>query len=381
MSIGMKDMTPALEAEGLTVSYGRTPVVRGLKLQVPRGSVYALLGRNGAGKTSVLRVLLGERPPAAGHVRVLGGDPWSRRTSLMERIGVVPEQPNAPPEMTSAQLSIFCSRLYRKWDRAAVIDRLTRFDVPQGRPFGSLSKGQKGAVMLALALGHSPELLLLDDPILAASPADLRIVTVRGIDADGRRIQVEGFTEPSRSFPQELLIDTRSGRYLSLIQASDLVPARWPLPRPRSPMRSLQLTFADHAPLAARWIVGSDMRSTVMELYDLSSSVPRISRVILEGAASPGAHSLLRLSPSGTTALLVDSSGTAALFSTKGRVVKRMDGLRPAVWWPRVTQSAPAGFGLFRGPDEQLFRLDFATGERRVIAGLGAIASGRIGGS
>lgn len=157
---------PALETDGLTIRYGRTTVVEGLSLAVPRGSVYALLGRNGAGKSSLLRVLLGQRPAALGRVLLLGEDPWKHRTSLMARIGVVPEEPDAPPEMTPAQLSAFCGRLHARWDGAAVAERLRRFEVPLDRTLGSLSKGQKGAVSLALALGHAPELLLLDDPTL-----------------------------------------------------------------------------------------------------------------------------------------------------------------------------------------------------------------------
>ena len=157
---------PALEMEGLCVSYGRTRVVDGLTLSVPRGSVFALLGRNGAGKSSLLRVLLGQRPPAQGRVLLLGEVPWRHRTSLMARVGVVPEEPDAPPEMTPVQLSAFCARLHARWDSPAVAERLRRFEVPADRPFGRLSKGQKGAVMLALALGHGPELLLLDDPTL-----------------------------------------------------------------------------------------------------------------------------------------------------------------------------------------------------------------------
>jgi ABC-2 type transport system ATP-binding protein len=157
---------PALETHELTIRYGRTTVVEGLSLAVPRGSVYALLGRNGAGKSSLLRVLLGQRPAAIGRVLVLGEDPWTHRTSLMDRVGVVPEEPNAPPEMTPLQLSAFCARLHARWDGGAVTERLRRFEVPLDRPFGSLSKGQKGAVSLALSLGHAPELLLLDDPTL-----------------------------------------------------------------------------------------------------------------------------------------------------------------------------------------------------------------------
>ena len=157
---------PALETDALSVSYGRTRVVEGLTLSVPRGSVFALLGRNGAGKSSLLRVLLGQRPPASGHVRLLGEDPWRHRTTLMARVGVVPEEPDAPPEMTPSQLSAFCARLHARWDAASVAERFRRFEVPADQGFGRLSKGQKGAVMLALALGHAPELLLLDDPTL-----------------------------------------------------------------------------------------------------------------------------------------------------------------------------------------------------------------------
>jgi ABC-2 type transport system ATP-binding protein len=157
---------PALELDSVAVSYGRTRVLHDVTLRVPKGSVFALLGRNGSGKTSLLRCILGHRPPSAGRVRLLGEDPWTRRTALMERVGVVPEEPNAPHEMSSRQLSAFCARLHRGWDDKVVLDRLRRFEVPDSRPFGRLSKGQKGAVMLSLALGHGPELLLLDDPTL-----------------------------------------------------------------------------------------------------------------------------------------------------------------------------------------------------------------------
>jgi ABC-2 type transport system ATP-binding protein len=156
----------ALDTGGLAVAYGRTRVLDDITLVVPRGSVFALLGRNGSGKTSLLRCLLGQRPPAGGRARLLGEDPWRHRRRLMARVGVVPEEPNAFPEMSARQLSAFCARLHGRWDGVAVEERLRRFGVPIDRAFGRLSKGQKGAVMLALGLGHGPELLLLDDPTL-----------------------------------------------------------------------------------------------------------------------------------------------------------------------------------------------------------------------
>jgi ABC-2 type transport system ATP-binding protein len=84
----------------------------------------------------------------------------------MSRVGVVPEEPDAPPTMTAAALVAFTRSLYARADVAGMQTRLSRAGVPPDIPFGHLSKGQKGAVMLALALGHSPELLVLDDPTL-----------------------------------------------------------------------------------------------------------------------------------------------------------------------------------------------------------------------
>ena len=152
--------------DGLTVRYGHRLALDQVSLEVPEGSVYALLGRNGAGKSSLVRCLLGEQKPAAGRALLLGRDVWRERAAILAEVGVVPEDPNAPPAMTARQLSRFCSRLYPRWDAAGVEARLKRFGVPSGTPFGKLSKGQKGQVSLALALASSPRLLVLDDPTL-----------------------------------------------------------------------------------------------------------------------------------------------------------------------------------------------------------------------
>jgi ABC-2 type transport system ATP-binding protein len=159
-------MTEPIRLEGLTVRYGRTTACRDVSLAVPRAAVYALLGRNGAGKSSLVRCLLGQQRATSGRAMLFGEDAWRTRRRAMERTGVVPEEPDASTAMTAWQLSDFCSRVYSRWDARAVTERLARFAVPETTPFGRLSKGQKGEVMLALALGHSPELLVLDDPTL-----------------------------------------------------------------------------------------------------------------------------------------------------------------------------------------------------------------------
>ena len=157
---------PVLSVEGLHVRYGKRTALDDVSFSLPRGTVYALLGRNGAGKSSLVRCALGQQKPRAGQVRLFGDDVWRQRGELMQRVGVLPEEPDAPPSMTAAALIAFSASLYPGCDGTAMRARLERTRVPVNLPFGQLSKGQKGAVMLALALGHAPELLVLDDPTL-----------------------------------------------------------------------------------------------------------------------------------------------------------------------------------------------------------------------
>jgi ABC-2 type transport system ATP-binding protein len=156
------------------VRYGHTQALDRATFQVEPGQVYALLGRNGSGKTSLVRCLLGHQRPTAGRVELFGQDVWSSRQALMHRVGVVAEEPDAPPLMTTRQLVRFCGGLYPTWDQVGVDQRLQRFRIPMDLPFGRLSRGQKGQVALALALGPKPALLVLDDPTL-------------GLDAVARR--------------------------------------------------------------------------------------------------------------------------------------------------------------------------------------------------
>jgi ABC-2 type transport system ATP-binding protein len=160
----------AIEVERVTVRYGRRAAVEKVSFTVALGATVALLGRNGAGKTSLVRCLLGQQRPQEGSVRIFGSDVWSERPALMERVGVVPEESDLPPDMTAEALVAFCGALYRRWDGAAVQARLRRLEVPLAVPSARLSKGQRAQLALALALGHGPDLLVLDDPTLGLDP-------------------------------------------------------------------------------------------------------------------------------------------------------------------------------------------------------------------
>lgn len=151
---------------GLTVRYGKTTAVDRVSLAVRKGEVYALLGRNGSGKTSMIRCLLGQMKAWEGSASLFGLDAWEGRAAAMQRVGVVPEAPDMPPALTALELAAFCSRLYPSWDGKGVTARLDRFGVPDKVPFGRLSRGQKNQLALALALAPLPDLLVLDDPTL-----------------------------------------------------------------------------------------------------------------------------------------------------------------------------------------------------------------------
>jgi ABC-2 type transport system ATP-binding protein len=160
--------------QGLSAGYGATRVLDDVSLSVQPGAVYALLGQNGAGKTTAVRCLLGLMRPSAGRALLLGRDAWSHRAEAMLHVGVVAEEPDAPPNMTALELAGFSARLYPRFDGEAFEARLRRLGVPLRAPFGRLSKGQKAQLALALAVCAAVDVLVLDDPTL-------------GLDAVARR--------------------------------------------------------------------------------------------------------------------------------------------------------------------------------------------------
>lgn len=155
-----------IDVRDVTIRYGRNVAADHVSFQVEQGSVYALLGRNGAGKSSLVRCIVGEQKPGSGVIALFGEDVWRDRVKLMERTGVVAEDADAPPEMRVDDIERFCSRVYAKWDSAAVAARLQRFGIDPRARFGALSKGQRKQVSLTMALASSPELVILDDPTL-----------------------------------------------------------------------------------------------------------------------------------------------------------------------------------------------------------------------
>ncbi|MBA3393848.1 MAG: ATP-binding cassette domain-containing protein [Deltaproteobacteria bacterium] len=159
-------MTDPLALDNVTVRIRERVILDRVTLAVPAGSVFALLGRNGAGKTTAFRCLLGQRRPDEGRALLFGQDAWTHRASAMARLGVVPEEPDVPPDMTPRALAKFTGPLYRTFNGAEYAARLRHFGIDDRTAFGRLSRGQKTQVLLAIALATHPEALVLDDPTL-----------------------------------------------------------------------------------------------------------------------------------------------------------------------------------------------------------------------
>jgi ABC-2 type transport system ATP-binding protein len=143
----------------LVVRYGRRAAVDGLSLSVPRGSVFGLLGANGAGKTSTIKTLLGFRPPNGGHAHVLGYDITHDRVEINARIGYVSEQLRAVFRATA-----------RRWDEAVFDRSLHLFGLSPDARVRRLSKGMRTQLALSLALGGDPDVLILDEPTTGLDP-------------------------------------------------------------------------------------------------------------------------------------------------------------------------------------------------------------------
>ncbi len=160
-----------IDTDGLCLRYKGKLALDRLTLRLPRGGIHAFVGANGAGKSSLFRVLLGFEPATAGSARVLGHDCARLTPVLRGRIGFVNEEHTLPTWMRVRDLMRMQQRHYERsredrWNGARFDEVLSHFNVLPEQQVGQLSRGERAGVNLALALAQSPELLILDEPTL-----------------------------------------------------------------------------------------------------------------------------------------------------------------------------------------------------------------------
>ena len=162
-----------IETANLRKVYGGVEAVRGLNLQVPAASIFALLGRNGAGKTSTIKILLGMSRPTSGHVSVFGlaADSPDASVAIRRRTGFVSEEKDLYDSMTVEQIIRFTATFYPKWRNDLEQGYFRSFGLPRGRRVKDLSRGMRTKLALLLAFSCGAELLVLDEPTSGLDPA------------------------------------------------------------------------------------------------------------------------------------------------------------------------------------------------------------------
>ncbi len=165
------DDMPALSARGLAKSYGkRILAVTGLDLDIPEGSITALVGPNGAGKSTLMKTWIGFERPTHGSVRVRRIDPWRDRKGALSMLGYVSQSPSLYRQLSVADHLDLAAHYRPHFDRATAVSRLDDLSIPLGHRAGDLSGGQAAQVGLALAIGCRAPILLLDEPLAALDP-------------------------------------------------------------------------------------------------------------------------------------------------------------------------------------------------------------------
>ena len=157
-------------AQQLTMRYGKHVVLDGLNLRVPRGSVYALIGSNGVGKTTTLQILMNLLRGSTGEASVLGVNSRKLGVSEYARIGYVSEGQEMPEAMTVAEFLAFWRPFYPTWDAARERELLDLFRLPMDRKLKHLSRGMRMKVAIASSLSYRPELIVLDEPFSGLDP-------------------------------------------------------------------------------------------------------------------------------------------------------------------------------------------------------------------
>lgn len=160
----------AIELSHINKSFGGF-AIQDLSLTVPSGTICGLVGENGAGKSTTIRLLMNALRPDSGTAKVLGVDSSSPAfREVKEDIGVVLSEAYYPETLTAAQVGKVMVDTYRRWDQRMYGDYLRRFDLPEKKQFKDFSRGMKMKLAIAVALCHQPKLLVLDEATSGLDP-------------------------------------------------------------------------------------------------------------------------------------------------------------------------------------------------------------------
>jgi len=166
--------SPVISLHELGKVIGGKAILSDISVDSEPGSIVGLLGKNGAGKTSLIDVLLGFSPPSSGSSRVFGENSFELPAAAKGRIGFVPQQDELLDSLTGAQQLALNAALHPAWDEALIARLVREWEVPLDRRIQVLSGGERQKLATLLALGHEPDLLVLDEPASSLDPVARR---------------------------------------------------------------------------------------------------------------------------------------------------------------------------------------------------------------
>lgn len=230
-----------IEVEGLVKYFDGRCILDGVDLKVPRGCIYGLLGRNGSGKTTMIRILLGLEPPTRGRTFVLGQDSMKLSAKTHGRIGYVAEGHHLIQSYKVQRLIDLCKGLSLQWNEDFFGHLMEIFRLPMNRKVKELSAGMRAQLNLALAMAIDPDLLILDDPTLGLDTVARRQFLELAIDV----IQRQGRTI---LFSSHILSDVeRIADRIGVLVAGKLV-VDCALEELKNRVRKLRVIFPERAP-------------------------------------------------------------------------------------------------------------------------------------
>ena len=261
-------MSDVIVSHRLTKYYGPQCVVDSLDLRVPQGCVYGFLGRNGAGKSTMIKMLLGLVQPSYGRAELFGEDSGRLRPEMRARIAYLAEGHPLYRWMTIAEAVHFTRPFHPTWNDALLEQILDHFELPRRKKIRRLSRGQRAQVALALAVAPDPELLILDDP-------------TTGLDTVVRRDFLESLIQIIQRrgrtifFSSHILGDVERVADRIGILVDGVLRVDCPTERFKESIRKVVLQFDGPPPefpgcrgLVARWQVGSQLELVFVDYSD-----------------------------------------------------------------------------------------------------------------
>jgi ABC-2 type transport system ATP-binding protein len=163
-----------LSLKGITKSYDENKVLRGIDFSVMEGTIMGLVGKNGAGKSTMIKCLLGLIKPDEGEAVVFGEPAWNLSVRAKHRIGYVPQTSSTFSWMRVGSMLDYTGSFYDHWNTEKIEKLLKEWDLDAYAKIGSLSEGERQKLAIIQAMGHEPDVFILDEPVASLDPVARR---------------------------------------------------------------------------------------------------------------------------------------------------------------------------------------------------------------